>query len=150
MILQGESPVVGLRKPSVRRKTVKGNDQAAGSEEPVLRLQLTKRGEEEEKHHRTAGMAQARPGVFPAHLCHYPGSQTLVCSPPTSPEIRQAQLQLLPGFISGDIVGGRASFILREEKKNSVRTTAVSDIQLWEKGILETAKWVGDRDRFPG
>lgn len=88
-------------------------------------------------------MAQVRPGVYSAHLCHYPGSS------PTSPEIRQAQLQLLPGFISGDIVGGRASFILREEK-NSVSATAVSDTQLWEKGILETAKWAGGRDRFPG
>lgn len=28
------------------------------------------------------------------------------------PEIRQAQLQLLPGFVSGDVIGGRASFML--------------------------------------
>ena len=28
------------------------------------------------------------------------------------PEVRQAQLQLLPGLVSGDIIGGRASFIL--------------------------------------
>lgn len=27
------------------------------------------------------------------------------------PEVRQAQLQLLPGLVSGDIIGGRASFI---------------------------------------
>lgn len=37
------------------------------------------------------------------------------CSP-TSPEVGQAQLQLLPGFVSGDIVGGRASFILGRKK----------------------------------
>lgn len=27
------------------------------------------------------------------------------------PEIKQAQLQLLPGFVLGDTIGGRASFI---------------------------------------
>lgn len=27
------------------------------------------------------------------------------------PEVGQAQLQLLPGFVSGDVVGGRASFV---------------------------------------
>lgn len=39
-------------------------------------------------------------------------------SSPTSPEVRQAQLQLLPGFVSSDVVGGRTSFILGEEKSN--------------------------------
>jgi len=34
------------------------------------------------------------------------------------PEVSQAQLQLLPGFVSGDVVGGRASFILGENKTN--------------------------------
>lgn len=37
-------------------------------------------------------------------------------SSPASPEVSQAQLQLLPGFVSGDIVGGRATFVLGEEK----------------------------------
>lgn len=36
---------------------------------------------------------------------------------PNTPEVGQAQLQLLPGFVSGDVVGGRASFILGEKKK---------------------------------
>jgi hypothetical protein len=50
----------------------------------------------------------------------YPGSQgPRFCSSSTSPEVRQAQLQLLPGLVSGDIIGGRASFILREEKANN-------------------------------
>jgi hypothetical protein len=35
---------------------------------------------------------------------------------PSSPEVRQAQLQLLPGFVASDVIGGRASFILEEEK----------------------------------
>ena len=37
-----------------------------------------------------------------------------------SPEVGQAQLQLLPGFISGDVVGGRTSFILGEENQFSI------------------------------
>lgn len=54
-------------------------------------------------------MAQAPPPPPAVPLFHF-------C--PTSPEVSQAQLQLLPGFVSGDVVGGRASFILGEKKTN--------------------------------
>lgn len=37
-----------------------------------------------------------------------------------SPEVGQAQLQLLPGFVSGDVVGGRTPFILGEENQFSI------------------------------
>lgn len=50
--------------------------------------------------------------------CVIRSPSTLFHSSPTSPEVRQAQLQLLPGFVSGDVVGGRTSFILGEEKSN--------------------------------
>lgn len=43
-----------------------------------------------------------------------PGPTVLL--PSTLPEVSQAQLQLLAGFVSGDVVGGRASFILGRKK----------------------------------
>ena len=58
-----------------------------------------------------------------APLCH---------SSPTSPEVGQAQLQLLPGLVSGDVVGGRASFILGEKKTQVTISNDCSDgINLW-------------------
>lgn len=48
------------------------------------------------------------------------------CSP-ASPEVSQAQLQLLPGFVSGDVVSGRASFILGERKNQVTISNDCSD-----------------------
>lgn len=49
-----------------------------------------------------------------------------------SPKVSQAQLELLPGFVPGDVVSGRASFILGEEKNNSpLAMIVVTDIKLW-------------------
>lgn len=58
---------------------------------------------------------------FP-YVIHSPSTPkaTLLYSSPTSPEVGQAQLQLLPGFVSGYVVGGRASFILGEKKQFSI------------------------------
>lgn len=59
---------------------------------------------------------------------------------PTSPEVRQAQLQLLPRFVSGDVVGGRASFILGKKKISCpLAMNEVTDINFWAHLVPETS-----------
>lgn len=59
----------------------------------------------------------------------HPRPPILLLSNP--PEVGQAQLQLLPGFVSGDVVGGRASFILEEKNNYPLAMTEMTDINLW-------------------